>query len=151
VTPEPAPSEPAALDLRVLALSRAVAAHCGAELDVVRPWSVGVSRLLPARRASVDALGRLRDVARETFAKLVAAAEVDPRQALFLEGSIAEAVARHASATGVDLVVIGTTPRGAVAGLLIREEAEDLLARVSCSILAVKPADFATPVRIADG
>jgi nucleotide-binding universal stress UspA family protein len=151
VTPDAATPEPGALDLRVLALARAVAARCGAELDVVRPWSVGVSRLLPARRAALDAVARLRAAAQEAFGKLLAAAEVDPRQALFLEGPTAEAVARHASATGVDLVVIGTVPRGAVAGLLIREEAEDLLVRVSCSILAVKPADFATPVRPADG
>lgn len=151
VNAEPDAPEPGALDLRVLRLARAVAAHCGASLDVVRPWSVGASRLLPPRRAALDAIERLRAAARESFAKLLASAGVDPRQALFLEGSSAEAVARQASATGVDLVVIGTVPRGALAGLLIREEAEDLLVRVSCSILAVKPEDFVTPVRLADG
>jgi universal stress protein E len=151
VTPDPASREPGALELQVLGLARAVAAHCHAALDVVRPWFVGVSRLLPLRRTSLDALERLRAGAKESFAKLLATADMDPRHALFLEGPTAEAVARQASATGVDLVVIGTVPRGAGAGLLIREDAEDLLARVSCSILAVKPEDFATPVHPADG
>jgi universal stress protein E len=48
----------------------------------------------------------------------------------------------------VDLLVMGTIARGGVAGLLLGNTAERLLPEVSCSVLAVKPDDFACPVTL---
>jgi nucleotide-binding universal stress UspA family protein len=41
---------------------------------------------------------------------------------------------------------MGTVSRTGVAGLLIGNTAEKLLQKVNCSVLAVKPDDFSTPV-----
>jgi nucleotide-binding universal stress UspA family protein len=49
-------------------------------------------------------------------------------------------------AEGIDLVVMGTVARGGVAGLLIGNTAERLLGRLPCSVLAVKPDGFVSPV-----
>jgi universal stress protein E len=48
----------------------------------------------------------------------------------------------------VDLLVLGTVGRGGLSGLLLGNTAERLLAEVPCAILAVKPADFHSPVRL---
>ena len=45
-----------------------------------------------------------------------------------------------------DLVVIGTTPPEGGKGLLIREEAEDVINRVESSVVAVKPEGFVSPL-----
>ena len=46
-----------------------------------------------------------------------------------------------------DVLVMGTLSKGG-AGVLIGGTAEAVLARVNCSVLAVKPENFVTPVRI---
>jgi nucleotide-binding universal stress UspA family protein len=49
-------------------------------------------------------------------------------------------------AQGIDLVVMGTVARGGIAGLLIGNTAERVLRRLPCSVLAVKPDGFVSPV-----
>jgi hypothetical protein len=49
------------------------------------------------------------------------------------------------------LIVLGSVPPDAGVGILIREEVEDLIQRTSCSILAIKPDGFRSPVRLEDG
>jgi universal stress protein E len=47
-----------------------------------------------------------------------------------------------------DLLVMGTVSRKGIAGFLMGNTAERLLERVDCSILAVKPEDFESPLRL---
>jgi len=49
-----------------------------------------------------------------------------------------------------DLVVMGTVSRTGIPGLLIGNTAEVILNNLECSVLAVKPADFATPVSFSE-
>lgn len=48
----------------------------------------------------------------------------------------------------VDLLVMGTIGRGGIAGVMIGNTAERLLPHMSCSLLAVKPKDFVSPVKL---
>jgi universal stress protein E len=48
----------------------------------------------------------------------------------------------------IDLMVMGTIGRGGIAGVMIGNTAERLLPQLSCSLLAVKPKDFVSPVRL---
>lgn len=48
----------------------------------------------------------------------------------------------------IDLMVMGTIGRGGIAGVMIGNTAERLLSQLSCSLLAVKPKDFVSPVRL---
>ncbi len=50
----------------------------------------------------------------------------------------------------IDLLVMGTIGRGGIAGIMIGNTAERLLPEVHCSVLAVKPPDFASPLRLED-
>ena len=47
---------------------------------------------------------------------------------------------------GVDLVVMGTVARRGIPGLLIGNTAERILRKLPCSVLAVKPDGFVSPV-----
>jgi nucleotide-binding universal stress UspA family protein len=49
---------------------------------------------------------------------------------------------------GADLVVMGAAARGGLSGFLHSSTAEKVLQEVNCSILAVKPDDFVSPVTI---
>lgn len=47
-----------------------------------------------------------------------------------------------------DLVIMGTVARTGIAGLLIGNTAEAILEQVQCSVLAIKPPGFVSPVRL---
>jgi universal stress protein E len=48
----------------------------------------------------------------------------------------------------IDLLVMGTIARGGIVGITIGNTAERLLPEVDCSLLAVKPPDFESPVKL---
>lgn len=48
----------------------------------------------------------------------------------------------------IDLLVMGTAARHGIPGLLLGNTAERLLPHVTCSVLAIKPSDFQSPVTI---
>jgi len=49
-----------------------------------------------------------------------------------------------------DLIVIGTVARTGVPGFIIGNTAETILNQIDCSVLAIKPPGFVTPVTIVD-
>jgi len=49
-----------------------------------------------------------------------------------------------------DLVVMGTVARTGISGFIIGNTAEAILDQLACSVLAIKPPGFATPVKLAD-
>jgi nucleotide-binding universal stress UspA family protein len=51
-------------------------------------------------------------------------------------------------AEGIDLVVMGTLSRTGVAGLIAGNTAEKVFYSADCSVLAVKPPDFVSPVAL---
>jgi nucleotide-binding universal stress UspA family protein len=62
------------------------------------------------------------------------------------EGMARDVIPGMATELQADLVVMGTVSRTGVPGLLIGNTAEVILNNLECSVLAVKPADFVTPV-----
>ena len=50
----------------------------------------------------------------------------------------------------IDLVVMGTVARTGVSGLIIGNTAESILSKIDCSVLAIKPPGFVSPVKRED-
>jgi universal stress protein E len=59
-----------------------------------------------------------------------------------------EAVLQFIEDHHIDLLVLGSIGRGGVPGITVGNTAERLLPEVSCSVLAVKPPDFVSPVQL---
>ena len=64
-----------------------------------------------------------------------------------IEGDPEEVIRGMITDNKVDLVVMGTVARSNLAGLLMGNTAENILNQLSCSVLAVKPSNFISPVR----
>lgn len=64
-------------------------------------------------------------------------------------GTAATVIPQTAKQLNADLVVMGTVARTGVAGLLIGNTAEAILEQLQCSVLAVKPPGFVSPVKLA--
>ncbi|MCH7817760.1 MAG: universal stress protein [Proteobacteria bacterium] len=60
-------------------------------------------------------------------------------------GEIIPALARELD---IDLIIMGTVARTGIPGLIIGNTAESVLSQITCSVLAIKPPDFVTPVTL---
>ncbi len=64
------------------------------------------------------------------------------------KGSPKKLIAEMAANIKADLVVMGTVVHTGISGLIIGNTAEAILDQLSCSVLAIKPPGFTTPVSI---
>ena len=95
--------------------------------------------LSAAERRAAESLRALRD----SFGRSLADVHIDLQR-----GSPEQVIPEFVVAQGIDLVVVGTLARTGVAGLVIGNTAERLLHKIPCSVLAVKPRGFRSPVRL---
>jgi len=91
------------------------------------------------QRSAAESLTKLRD----SFGDYLRGVQVELRR-----GEAEQAIPEFVVAQGIDLVVLGTVARTGIAGLLIGNTAERLLRKLPCSVLAVKPGGFVSPVRL---
>jgi len=140
---------------RVLGLALEQARDRGCELHVVRAWTLpgesvlrttlglgGLERYAEAQEREVSR------VLHEFLARFGAA--LDRARVHLLRGPAPSVIPEFVAARGADLLVIASVARTGVPGLFIGSTAERVLQRVECSVLAVKPDGFETPVRLAD-
>jgi len=66
----------------------------------------------------------------------------------FIEGDAYEIIPRLAEETKVDLVIMGTIARTGLPGFFMGNTAENILNQLNCSVLAIKPTGFVSPVTI---
>lgn len=63
-----------------------------------------------------------------------------------VRGEPAEVIPDFVKQNHVDLVVMGTVARSGMAGVVMGNTAEQILSRIECSVLALKPKSFVTPI-----
>lgn len=71
-----------------------------------------------------------------------------PAQVHLVKGPPQDAIVEYVQQVGADLIVMGTIGHTGVQGLLIGNTAESVITRVECSVMAVKPANFTSPVTL---
>jgi nucleotide-binding universal stress UspA family protein len=65
-----------------------------------------------------------------------------------VKGQAKKVIAPLAAELRADLVVMGTVARAGISGLIIGNTAEAILDQLACSVLAIKPPGFKTPVKV---
>lgn len=65
-----------------------------------------------------------------------------------LQGSADTELPKFAKKIDADLMVMGTVGRSGVAGVIIGNTAETILSQLTCSVLAVKPEGFVSPIAV---
>jgi universal stress protein E len=98
------------------------------------------------QKVRVDAQGLLQaQLAKTDYQALGSHLELD------LAGDVGQpdvAIQQFIQTHNIHLLVLGTIARGGIQGMMIGNKAERLLPEVSCSVLAVKPADFVCPIEV---
>lgn len=151
---DPEDAARAGLNRTVLELSFSLAQRDRASVDVLGVWRVEAERILRSSRFEREAGEVDRLVERERLASLgrleAMVAEVPAPgitcNLLHLKGVPGDVIPDHAAQAGIDTIVMGTVGRTGIAGLIVGNTAETILGRVTCSVMAVKPAGFVSPV-----
>lgn len=151
------------LNHRILELASSVALADFAELHIVHVWDApgeGLMRgvLLNKPEAQVDTYIRQIENQRsrglKTLVKEVSAGQdgkgldyLKPKTHL-LKGWARKEIPLIAKRIDADLLVMGTVARTGVPGFIMGNTAETILNQIDCSVLAIKPSGFATPVSL---
>ncbi len=155
VDPYPADEERHALNIKIMDLATVLARRQQYELLVVHTWtfpaehSLGSGYLVAS--SELDRWVRMdRDLRKIRLAELVRpyVSQDLKSQVYMLKGEPGYLIPEVAAKMEVGLIVMGTVSRTGVAGLLIGNTAERILRQVDCSVLAVKPDGFVSPVML---
>jgi universal stress protein E len=122
------------------------------EAMLLQAWAPFAERMVRSNAAAGDFATYVEKVRVRSTTDLAELARPDGRgpglPVVLRRGDPERVIPEFAAAEGVDLVVMGTVARGGIAGLLFGNTAERVLRRMPCSVLAVKPASFISPVTL---
>jgi nucleotide-binding universal stress UspA family protein len=151
------------LNGQIIGLAASLAASDFAQLHVVHAWesiSEGMIRVFGSELSDEEAAGN-RDRERREHQSRLDALDSRMRRQFSSEGhgylaprfhlrkgAPRDVIPALAEELKADLVVMGTVSRTGIPGLLIGNTAEVILNNLECSVLAVKPAGFVTPVTL---
>ena len=142
----------------VMDLATSIAEYEQGETQFVHAWGVFGQHLLKSRFKA----GESAEVKQNAEAKVAAALDrsLSPYELTHRDDRVhlvydelgpGRAIAELAKREQVDLIVMGTIARTGLTGALIGNTAEQVLDRIECAVLAVKPDGFISPVSLPEG
>ncbi len=153
------------LNVKILELAVSLALSDFAELHVAHAWeAIGESAMRGAflHRPDSEVAAYVEQVRQQhdqglddLLSGVVKSRDEDALQYLspkrhLVKGQAQKEIPRLARSLKADLVVMGTVARTGIAGFFIGNTAEAILEQIECSVLAVKPEGFETPVSSED-
>lgn len=155
---DPDPDDPVRHGLNdlVLDLATSLALREGAELHIAHAWTLAGEATLRSSPyvqlpgAVVDVMVGDTEATRRRQLDALAIRHVreSDRTIHMLPGAPGEVLPRLADRLDIGVVVMGTVGRTGLRGLIMGNTAETILRSVRCSVLAVKPEGFVTPVKV---
>lgn len=149
--------EEQALNVKLVQVAGALAEKDGGEVHIVHAWSAPGEELLRQEgwvaRSEFEAyIASFQEGDRQAVERLLSQCPSGsaPRHVHLIKGRPAEVVSGFARDHGVELIVMGTIVRTGIPGLLIGNTAETVFHQVQCSVLAIKPDGFVSPVTLDD-
>ena len=142
------------LNRDILKLAHAIARREHAKLHIVSAWDMWMEQSLRRRAGDKEINGALaahEKLIHQRLETLLGPLEENHQapEIHLHRGNPAGIIRNLADAIEADLLVMGTVCRTGAAGFLIGNTAETVLDDVTCSILALKPDGFVTPIEIA--
>lgn len=149
--------EEQALNVRLMNAAAGLAELDRGELHVVHAWTAPGEELLRVEgrlaHTEVDLyVSSLGDEHRQAVERLLTQCEHGSAETHvhLIKGQPADVITAFAKGRHVDLIVMGTVVRTGIPGLLIGNTAETVFHQVECSVLAIKPETFVSPVTLDD-
>ncbi len=151
------------INQQILTMAGSLALAEFSELHVVHAWRMQHEDVLRSNRSTysksqVDEMVKEEELARNKWFKTTvdksmvtlgseASSFLKPKLHL-AKGSASIIVPKLVKEIGAELIVMGTVGRSGIAGYIIGNTAETILNQINCSVLAIKPEGFISPVTL---
>ncbi|MCA9157412.1 MAG: universal stress protein [Planctomycetales bacterium] len=151
-TGEPVDAE---LNEDIVGLAEALCERNNAKLSIAHAWTINGEQLLDGR-ISTPEFEQMRKSRQEhiegMFDKFLRGRGygIGDDFVHMFKGDAPKVIPEFASLEGVDLIVMGTVGRSGMAGMLIGNTAERILNSIECSVIAVKPSSYTSPIKLGD-
>lgn len=160
---EPGNPENEQMNIQMLTMAGSLALAEFSEIHVVHAWRLQHEPVLRSYRstyssAEVDEMVRKEKRVREKWlTKIVEKSMLSLDSDIYsylkpqihlVEGSAETIIPKLAKDMGAELLVMGTVARSGIVGYLVGNTAEIILNQIDCSVLAVKPDGFVSPIKI---
>lgn len=149
---DPEPDE-LALNESILDIAASIAGPENGEMHVVNAWelfgeaTMQSSAFLQIDPETLDEQRRAVRVAHESAVAELAAARLGPAAEVHVEaGTATHVIPALVSREHINVVVMGTVGRTGVSGLVMGNTAEQVIDRLTCSMVTVKPPGFVSPL-----
>lgn len=154
VNPNATTDEERILSIRLLQLARSIADSCDSRLHVVSCWEYQLEHYLEDHvwiRVSEQELEQQIEHAKqqhiEALQSLIHESTIEGDIVLHhLHGTADEEIPNCVDENEIDVLVMGTLARTGIPGVVIGNTAENILQSVGCSLVALKPESFHSPI-----
>ena len=141
---------------KLLELSTSLAKIESAEHHVIHCWEAYGESMLRSREARGsgedvdDYVNKMKNLARKNLYECLSPFDIksESDRVHLIKGNPELAITNFIVNNDIDLIVMGTLARTGISGLLIGNTAERILNGVECSLLAVKPDGFSSPITV---
>lgn len=150
VDPDPDERETISLNRKILEMSSSLAEMQNSELHIVHVWDFHIRSTMIPKQTLDEMVEEVRTMHKSWFAELLGkhVPDLSATQVHLIKGDAGIQIPVLAREKDIDLIVMGTVSRTGIPGLFIGNTAEKILYRVDCSVLAVKPDGFTSPVEV---
>lgn len=143
------------LNVRMLELASTIAHIDGSAIHVLHSWKTPGDRYFKIQsnvRQMQSYSGIQQEIQRERQHALDELLEFVPAppggwRVHLMNGDPQEVIANFAESEKVELLLLGTLQRPGIHGFLIGNTAENVIHRINCSLITLKPDGFETPIR----
>lgn len=155
VDPENQEATAKALSQRMLQLSRSLADSCSGELHIISCWDYELEEYLrgnvwfqtPDAQIEETVL-KVENEHRAALNQLIEASNIKGAHHIHhLRGQADTLIPDFTDAHHMDILVMGTVARTGIPGFMIGNTAENILQKLNCSLMALKPQGFVSSVK----
>ena len=143
------------LNDKIMELATSMAMKEKSDLHIVHAWDMHHENILRYHaRISVEEIEKAKSRLRESYNNRLEklgkkySSIIRPENIHLLRGNPEELIPDIAIEKNIDLIIMATISRTGIPGLFIGNTAEKILQQVNCSVLAVKPDGFVSPVEL---
>jgi len=144
------------LAIRLLQTAREIADDCSGTLEIVSFWEYAFESYMSHNRwASIEdeeMVETLQGVQNEHLLelnRLIKASGIEGKQKIHhLRGEASKLLGAFTKEQQIDIMVMGTLSRSGISGFFIGNTAENVFEELTCSLLALKPHGFVSPVKL---
>ena len=154
VDPESEEQDALALNKKLLEIGTSLAQRENAECHIIHAWhlygqDMMESPFLNTPKEEIEVLRMQEKIKREkSFNQLLSQCSTITQdcQLHLVDGDPRVIIPEFIKQQGIDIVVMGTVARTGIKGFVIGNTAEAILSQIHCSIMAIKPDNFQSPL-----